>query len=140
MTPTDRSGIVFTAEPGSGDRSRIVVVAVPGEFAAVADGRVEPDTYVVQRDPLHIVSVRIGHPRGEDDLAERVLTAEQILSLARLGVGLQEEYASPQAVEWAMSGSEQIRVVCTRDWLPATPDVRAPRHPDPALIERLVHA
>src|SRR6185437_16092934 len=82
MTLGDRSGIVFTAEPGSGDRDRIVVVAVPGEFAAVADGQAEPDTYVVQRDPLHIVSVRIGHPRAVDDDEERVLTAEQILTLA----------------------------------------------------------
>jgi pyruvate,water dikinase len=135
---SDRAGIVFTAEPGSGDQERIVVVAAAGELTAVAEGRSEPDTYVVQRDPLHIVSVRIGHPRAEDDDEERVLTAEQILTLARLGVGLQEAYATPQAVEWAMDGPH-IHVRSTRDWHPAIPDARAPHHPDRALIERLVH-
>lgn len=120
MVPSDRSGVLFTVDPASGDRDHLVVEAVFGQGEAIVSGRVEPDTYVVERDGPAIASVRIGTkaleitrdasghdrevPLPADRGRERVLTDEQILSLARLGLAVEAHYGAPQDVEWAMTG------------------------------------
>jgi pyruvate phosphate dikinase-like enzyme/pyridoxamine 5'-phosphate oxidase-like protein len=120
MSPVERSGVVFTADPSTGDRNRLIIEAVLGQQDAVVTGLVEPDTYVVARDPLHIVSVRIGQravkivrgsddadlelPTSEDEQDERVLTSAEILAVARLGIATEDQHDSPHGIKWAMAG------------------------------------
>jgi pyruvate,water dikinase len=97
----------------------------------VVGGLVEPDTYVVARDhPLRIVSTRLGHQsfrivRGPDgkDLREelstdagarRVLTDDEILTLAALGIRVEEHYGLPQDMEWAFDADGSLFLVQSR--------------------------
>ena len=60
MVPADVSGILFTANPATGDRSELVVNASFGLGEAVVGGVVTPDTYVLDRNSLETKETRIG--------------------------------------------------------------------------------
>ncbi len=120
MVPSERSGVMFTADPSTGDTSRVVIEAAFGQGEVVVSGEVEPDTYVLTKDGPTLVHVRVGTkdfkivrgPDGEDlhvDLApgeasQRVLSDEEAVDIARLGLATEAHYASPQDTEWAIAG------------------------------------
>ncbi|HWS44228.1 MAG TPA: phosphoenolpyruvate synthase [Acidimicrobiia bacterium] len=120
MVDSERSGVMFTADPSTGERDRIVIEAAFGLGEVVVGGQVEPDTYVVAKDGMRVSSVRVGvqtHKvvRGPDGGDERVaLTAEEggrrvcadgeIVELAHLGERIEQHYGRPQDIEWAISG------------------------------------
>jgi pyruvate, water dikinase len=119
MVPSDRSGVLFTVDPASAALDRLVIEAVFGQGEAIVSGRVEPDTYVVDRNGPAIVSVRIGTKELEITRDEaghdhevhlpsarsraRVLTDAQVLALAQIGLAVEAHYGAPQDVEWAMA-------------------------------------
>jgi pyruvate,water dikinase len=122
MVDSECSGVMFTADPASGDRSEMVIEAAVGLGEVVVGGQVEPDTYRVAKDGLRLTGVRVGvqthaivrDPSGGDhrvdlDPAEggrRVLTDSEILDIARLGLQIEQHYGSPQDVEWARAAGE----------------------------------
>jgi pyruvate,water dikinase len=130
MAPAARSGVMFTVDPASGDRSRLVVEAAFGQGEVVVGGQVEPDTYVVRREPPAVVEARIGvkthaivcGPDGEDlrvdldpvDGGRRVLTDDEILELARLGMLAEQHYGTPQDMEWVIDEEGMCYVVQSR--------------------------
>ena len=122
MLDADRSGVMFSADPATGDPSRVIIEGAFGLGEVVVGGAVEPDTYVVDKDGPRLVSVRVGQQaiavrRGPDgaDLqvelsaaegARRVLSDDDTLTLARLAARVEEHYGSPQDMEWAFQGDE----------------------------------
>jgi pyruvate,water dikinase len=118
MINAERSGVMFTADPSTGDRSRVVIEAAFGLGEVVVGGHVEPDTYVVSKDGPSVVQSRVGTKafkivRGLDghdqriecdpELAARpVLDDAEILGLARLALRVEEHYGTAQDTEWAM--------------------------------------
>ena len=113
---------MFTADPSTGDLSRIVIEGAFGLGEVVVGGEVEPDTYVVDRSGPRLLSVRVGRKafeivRGADghdqrvDLPEpeasrRVLADDEILELARTGLRVHEHYGTPQDIEWATADGQ----------------------------------
>ena len=67
MVPSQVSGILFTANPATGERSEIVVNASFGLGEAVVSGQVTPDTYIVDR--AHVA--RQGHHHRPEGAADR---------------------------------------------------------------------
>ncbi|HEX4868810.1 MAG TPA: phosphoenolpyruvate synthase [Acidimicrobiales bacterium] len=126
MVASDRSGVLFCADPSTGDRSRLVIEAALGLGEVVVSGQVEPDTYVLAKDGPRLMSTRIGHQTHKlvgtaegtvtrVDLAPvdadaRVLTDDEVLALARLGLEVEAHYGEPQDVEWAIEGSDTYLV------------------------------
>ena len=126
MLDADRSGVMFSADPATGDASRVIIEAAFGLGEVVVGGAVEPDTYVVDKDGPRLVSVRVGQQtfavrRGPDgaDLrvelsgaegARRVLSDDDAVTLARLGARVEEHYGSPQDMEWAFQGDDLFLV------------------------------
>ena len=107
---------MFTADPASGDRSRIVIEGAFGLGEVVVGGLVEPDTYVVSKDGPRLLEARIGHkpfairrgPGGDErvelpaeEADRQVLSPDEILDLARLGTRVEQHYGTPQDMEWA---------------------------------------
>lgn len=120
MVNSRRAGVLFTVDPSTGDRQRMIIEGAFGLGEVVVSGQVEPDTYSVAKDRMAVENARIGHKthqllRGADggdvrvDFSEeegsrRVLSDQEVLALTRLGKQVEEHYAEPQDMEWADEG------------------------------------
>jgi pyruvate,water dikinase len=119
MVDSQRSGVAFTADPSTGNRDRIVVEAAFGLGEVVVSGAVEPDTYILAKSGPRLLETRVGHqthkivrgPSGGDlrvELdpqtgAQRVLTDDEAIGLARLALQVEQHYGAPQDLEWAIA-------------------------------------
>jgi pyruvate,water dikinase len=126
MVPSERSGVLFTADPATDATDVIVIEAAFGQGEVVVSGMVEPDTYLVGKEGPTIQSIRVGHQafkivRGvdgadervelsEEEGAQRVLANEEVIELAKLGMAVERHYGAPQDCEWAMAGSDTYLV------------------------------
>ena len=120
MVPSEVSGILFTANPATGERSELIVNASFGLGEAVVSGQVTPDTYIVDKASLEAKGTVIGPKpqqivsdggqgvvltdvdegeRGRAALSDAMLRelADTSLAIERLYDGL------PQDIEWAFS-------------------------------------
>lgn len=110
------SGVMFTADPVSGDRTVVAVEACVGLGEALVSGIVVPDVFRV-RDGATIEtaitsrSVVIhtapggGTQREELDPASQraaTLTDDQVLRLASLGRRIEDRFGLPQDIEWCL--------------------------------------
>ena len=126
LIASERAGVMFTADPSTGDRNRIVVEGAFGLGEVVVGGEVEPDTYVLDKDGARLVSVRIGRKTHQqlaaadgtvtrvefsgDDAQRRVLSDDEVVAIARLGLQVEAHYGAPQDIEWAVAGGETYLV------------------------------
>ncbi|AEI64400.1 PEP/pyruvate-binding domain-containing protein [Corallococcus macrosporus] len=126
MVASARAGVMFTADPASGDPDRIIIEAAWGLGEVVVGGQVEPDTYCVTKKGPRVREVRVGektfrlvrdaegHTRtetlGPEQANQRVLSDEALLELARLGLRVEQHYGAPQDIEWAEEGGRLFLV------------------------------
>lgn len=116
MIQSEVSGVMFTIDPVTNDKDKIVIESVWGLGEMIVQGSVIPDTYVVQKETFAILSKEISDQsiqlikRGEKNVETEVpasirekpkLTDEEIIKLAKVGEGLQKHYYFPQDIEWA---------------------------------------
>ncbi|MEU7983888.1 PEP/pyruvate-binding domain-containing protein [Streptosporangium canum] len=116
LVPADAAGVLFTADPVTGARDRIVINASWGLGEAVVGGQVTPDTVVVDRSGYEVVEEHVGDksvmtvrtPGGTreepvpGELRRRpVLDRAQAVRLARIGARIEELYGTAMDVEWA---------------------------------------
>jgi pyruvate,water dikinase len=157
MLDADRSGVMFSADPATGDPSRVIIEAAFGLGEVVVGGAIEPDTYVVAKDGPRLVSVRVGQQafavrRGSDgaDLrvelsaaegSRRVLSDEDAVALARLGARVEEHYGSPQDMEWVFQGDDlylvQARPITALPGSAATRPVSSQAEPGTPVVSGL---
>ena len=135
MVQSEVSGVLFTVEPLSSDRSKILVEAIYGLGEAIVSGEVTPDQYVLDKEELSIVHKKIARQEwqlvrnskvapGEVETNVRLavpiskqsvqkLSDKDIFALARLGKTIEGLYQSPQDVEWAKQ-DRQLFIVQAR--------------------------
>jgi pyruvate,water dikinase len=127
MVQSSRSGVMFTLEPVSGDRSKIAIEAVFGLGEAIVSGELTPDLYVLDKASLRILEKRVanqerqfvrnpeaGAENGSNiwlavpgELREQQkLSDEQVVALAAIGKRVEEHYDFPQDIEWAEEEGE----------------------------------
>ena len=120
MVDSDCSGVMFTADPATGDRGTIVIEAAFGLGEVVVGGQVEPDTYTLSKDGPRLAGLHVGRkaekivrgpdghdqrlPVPADEQARQVLDEATLLDLARMGVAIEDHYGTPQDVEFARDG------------------------------------
>ncbi|MFC7588526.1 PEP/pyruvate-binding domain-containing protein [Nonomuraea antimicrobica] len=117
LVDADAAGVMFTADPVTGARDRIVLNASWGLGEAVVGGQVTPDTVVVSGGAVaesrlgdkQVMTVRTGGGTEERPVPEGlrgapVLDDAQALELAALGARVQDLYGVPMDVEWARGG------------------------------------
>lgn len=125
MVNSEKSGVMFTSHPVTGER-KCIIEAVFGLGEAIVSGLVTPDTYVYDRVERKLLEVKVaekkfmitrknGNERVElgEKGKERVLSDEEIVKLVDLGEVIEEHYGKPQDVEWAIEGGE-IYIVQSR--------------------------
>ncbi len=126
LVDADRAGVMFSADPSTGDRTRVVIEAAFGLGEVVVAGEVEPDTYVLAKDGPRLLQVRIGRKsrrvvRAAEGVArvdlsvgeamDRVLGDAEALELARLALRVEDHYGGEaQDIEWAIAGGETFLV------------------------------
>lgn len=130
MVNSERSGVVFTVNPATKDRQRLVIEGAWGLGEVVVLGQVTPDRWEVDKDTLAIVDrgiakkefmltrdARTGDTiRVELDDAKKsapVLSDEEVRALAELARRDEAHYGAPQDAEWAMEGG-RLYLVQTR--------------------------
>ncbi|MEF8789781.1 MAG: phosphoenolpyruvate synthase [Haloarculaceae archaeon] len=122
MVDAEKSGVMFTSHPSTGD-DEIIIEAAWGLGEAVVSGSVSPDNYVVDRGTGEIIEETIADKKtmmvkdpetGEtverevdpDRREARVLEADEIERLIELGETAEDHYGDPQDVEWAIADGE----------------------------------
>jgi pyruvate,water dikinase len=133
MVQSEASGVLFTLEPETNDRSKIAIEAVIGLGETIVSGDVTPDHYLLNKEDHKIISKKIAKQewklirrdggKGEEANIKLPLTAEEqarqkisdkeIVRLAEIGKRLEEHYQHPQDIEWAKEDNE-LYVVQTR--------------------------
>jgi pyruvate,water dikinase len=141
MVEAEIAGVLFTANPNTGDPDEVVINAAPGLGDALVSGAITPQEIIVERGTWTI--------KGRTSAQRRVLTSAQANSLAHLGERIESHFAFPQDIEWAWAESQfyvlQSRPVTTflyprLDWEPPTPGYRYMRGgatelmPDPISV------
>ncbi len=133
MIQSENSGVIFTVEPVTSDRTKLVIEAIFGLGEAIVSGEVTPDLYLVDKEELRIIEKKIGKQewqlirnlvgwRGEANIKVSIpeqnqslqkLTDEDILSLAKIGMKIEHLYQFPQDIEWAREEGK-LYIVQTR--------------------------
>ncbi|RVX38231.1 pyruvate,water dikinase [Nonomuraea polychroma] len=111
MVEADTAGVMFTANPVSGDRTQLVIDASSGLGEAVVSGLVTPDHYVVDADGgVEFTAGRrevvIRGKAGGGVTRETGVTGERLPDavvgeLAALGRRVADLFGRPQDIEWA---------------------------------------
>jgi pyruvate,water dikinase len=94
------AGVMFTADPISGDRETIMVEASSGLGEAVVSGTVMPDHYLLD-DQGRIREFQPGDPDRTQRPPDQVLT-----DLAQLGIAVAQHFGRPQDIEWAYADDQ----------------------------------
>ncbi|MFH2128716.1 MAG: PEP/pyruvate-binding domain-containing protein, partial [Pseudomonadota bacterium] len=130
MVEPKASGVMYTTDPLGGGKGPLLISAVRGLGQSLVDGSVDPDLYRLERRHppllLEYASGGQGESLGLDaeglsksslDAAGREeppLSEGQALELARLGLELEERFACPQDVEWALTGHGRLVILQSR--------------------------
>lgn len=125
------SGVIYTHSPVNPLDDRITITAVWGLGPFAVEGRVTPDTYVVEKDglfnnpitaishkPIQLITdpekgVReVPVPEALQDAP--CLSSEQVIHLARYALKLEEHFKGPQDIEWALDKRGNLFILQAR--------------------------
>jgi rifampicin phosphotransferase len=120
MVNPEIAGIMFTADPVSGNRKVVSIDASFGLGEAIVSGMVSADLYKVKAGKIihkNVSEKKIAIyslPEGgtvkkdlpPDQQTKQALTDSQILRLAELGKRIEKHFGSPQDIEFCMENGE----------------------------------
>ncbi|MGN7979132.1 PEP/pyruvate-binding domain-containing protein [Microbacterium sp. 22195] len=117
LVDAELAGVMFSADPVSGRRDRIVVDGAAGLGEALVSGIVTPDHYLLDDDGQQLeyrpgraeVVIRRdagGGVREEEARASGapLLSRDRLKTLARLARAAEAHFGRPQDMEWAIAG------------------------------------
>ena len=105
MVRARASGVLFTADPVTGNRAVAVVEAIAGLGGALVSGAASADAYRV-RDGQVV-------DRSPADDAAAVVSDQQVVELVTLGRRIESHLGGPQDVEWCLD-DDGVHVVQSR--------------------------
>jgi len=127
LVASDVSAVVFSANPVTGNRDEIVINASWGLGESIVGGTVTPDTFIVRKSDLAIMSrliadkqrMTIAAAAGTREVEvprflrnEVSLNDEQILEMARLALTLETTMERPVDVECAYAEGKLYLLQC----------------------------
>ncbi|HSF34353.1 MAG TPA: PEP/pyruvate-binding domain-containing protein [Candidatus Tectomicrobia bacterium] len=127
LIPADTSAVVFSANPVTGSRDEVVINAGWGLGESIVSGTVTPDSYVIRKSDLAVVSCDIAEkrrmtvlthegtqevpvPRGQQRSPS--IDDTQVVELARLGMALEVAMGWPVDIECAYQGRNLYLLQC----------------------------
>lgn len=128
MVQSDCSGVMFSLDPVTNDKTKVVVDAIYGLGEMIVQGAVTPDHYVVDKSTEELIVKEVNTqekemsrhgvkttitPLPKSKGSKQKIDDKKIVEIARLGKKLEKHYFWPQDVEWAMEDGT-IYIVQTR--------------------------
>jgi pyruvate,water dikinase len=128
MVASEKSGVMFTIDPVTNDKSKIIIESILGLGELIVQGAVTPDHYEVDKSEEKILVKRPAYQDRyltkvktenkeihltQKDGSHQKISDKQILELAHLGKRLEHHYYFPQDIEWAIE-KDTVYIVQTR--------------------------
>jgi pyruvate,water dikinase len=131
MVQARAAGVMFTLDPVTGDRSKVVLEGCWGLGEGVVSGGITPSRYVVDKVTFEVGKREVAHQEtqyGFDPAVAEVglvpvdaelqdapcLTDEQITALAQLAKRIEKQRGAPQDIEWAVGQTGDVHVLQVR--------------------------
>jgi pyruvate,water dikinase len=132
MVDSAVSGVLFTANPTSGERGELVIAAGYGLGEGIVADRVETDTFYVDRATGEVREARITPKRSriafdseagagtrtaavDEDMVDRsALGGEELARLVEIGEAIEAHFGCPQDIEWALDQAGALHVTQAR--------------------------
>jgi pyruvate,water dikinase len=117
MVNARAAGVLFTADPNTGDRSRMIIEANWGLGESVVGGEAMPDVFILDKESLAVIEKKLGskgkyiifkeigvveEETPSEKKAAFCLTDEEAIEIGRLGKSLEAHFNVPQDTEWAI--------------------------------------
>lgn len=117
MVQSDKSGIAFSIDPVTNDKTKMLIEAIFGLGEYIVQGKVTPDHYEVDKRSFVILNkslayqnvkyVKAGTKNKEVKLSKREgslqkLTEQELTAVALLVKDIEDHYYFPQDIEWAI--------------------------------------
>src|SRR4051812_45830915 len=137
MVPARVSGVLFTADPVTGDTQRIVISSLYGLGEGLVGLELDADRYVLDKETLTPETIlaekrermmpgasgemeRVGV--AEEERGASSLSREQVLALARAGLAIERRLGKPQDIEFAIDAERNVFFLQTRPMTPLPED------------------
>ncbi len=130
MVNAKAGGVMYSKNPNNPESENIIINAVRGLGKLIVDGAVNAETYVVSRTPemkilekIHGKQNKMLICKEEGDIEEIpfpdtpsqfALSEEEIISLSRIAVQIENCYGSPQDIEWAIDEDGTVFILQAR--------------------------
>ncbi|MGY1631248.1 PEP/pyruvate-binding domain-containing protein [Geodermatophilus sp. SYSU D01186] len=131
MVEARSAGVMFTLDPVTGDRSKVVIEGCWGLGEGVVSGGVTPSRYVVDKVTFEVLKRDVAHqeeqysfdpaiagvglvPVAAELCESSCLEDDQIRTLAELAKRIERHRGAPQDIEWAVSASGDVHVLQVR--------------------------
>jgi pyruvate,water dikinase len=117
MVNARAAGVLFTADPNTGDRSRMIIEANWGLGESVVGGEAMPDVFILDKESLAVIEKKLGskgkyiifkeigvveEETPSEKKAAFCLTDQEAIEIGRLGKSLEAHFNVPQDTEWAI--------------------------------------
>ena len=128
MIDSEISGVLFTADPLTGNRDKVILSSLWGLGEGLVSGTLDADTFEVSRrsgiiEPTLVEKKQRFVPAPEggtkitavpiDRISRESLSVDQIRRLVALGEKIEAAFGAPQDIEWTIEG-EEIFLLQTR--------------------------
>ncbi|ELY55593.1 phosphoenolpyruvate synthase [Natronococcus amylolyticus DSM 10524] len=115
MVDADISGVLFTADALTGNRTIASIDAASGLGEAVVSGTVTADNVRVDKQTNDIIEYRSSHSEDSMEFSDqqRILRDEQVLRLVSYGNRIEDLFGPPQDIEWSIT-NDQVWILQSR--------------------------
>ncbi|MDD4565385.1 MAG: phosphoenolpyruvate synthase [Eubacteriales bacterium] len=121
MVNSEKSGVMFTANPVTNNKNEMMINASWGLGEAIVSGAVTPDEYIINKESKEViekqisekntmvvksstgigtVTIRADNYMGPEDINKPCLSDEEITELIDYGLRIEKIYGSCQDIEW----------------------------------------
>lgn len=119
MVQSEKSGIAFSIDPVTNNKSVITIEAIYGLGEYIVQGEVTPDHYEVDKKTCSILKNQVKTQKvqfikkGVENVEVAIdpkegkkqkITDQQIIEIAQLVAKIEKHYFFPQDIEWAIAG------------------------------------
>jgi pyruvate,water dikinase len=117
MVKARAAGVIFTADPNTGDDTRMIIEGNWGLGESVVGGGSTPDIYILDKRSLKILEKKLG-PKSryvtfkksgvtekkvpQEKSGKFCLSDDEVKEIGKLGKVLEKHFGVPQDVEWAV--------------------------------------